>query len=393
MKKYSRLIISAMFLTCYILNSINGESCYPIKCPKAVNGTAFSTVEYPFRLKDQQNKSCGVPGFDLYCDKTFGRLIQLPNDVVFRVDYISYYHERITLSDPTNCLPRKLMSLNLNNTPFTAEYTENFWVYNCSRDDYWGHDRIDCLSGSNYTVISSWYDNSYPASSNCSLVKMLRAPKSYYSNYSDYFLSNYTTIDLTWTGKRLTDYFFFFVLPPCINGNKFDCITGFATPPPLRYPPSIGFFLGIIGGAIALLIILICCWQYRLRGTAQATSTATGTNADTVVVGGLDQVTIDSYLVVVFGDTGSLVSQLISDDETCSICLSDYQPRETLKLLPHCLHRFHKDCIDQWLRSKGVCPICRTSPPTTTTISYHSRFLKLLIAYLCNEFVVGNENC
>ncbi|KAK9665261.1 hypothetical protein RND81_14G101000 [Saponaria officinalis] len=255
MKKFNRLIISTIFLSCYILNSINGNSCDPNNCRKGVNRTAFYTevsVEYPFRLKDQKNTSCGVPGFDLYCDKTLGTLIQLPNNLVFRVDYIYYY---------------------------------------------------------------------------CHSVNILKVPKSYYSSYSGNWLSAISAIDLTWTG--------FPTSPP---------------PPPRNYLNS-GYYSPSIG-------------------TAQATSTTTTTNADTtsavVVVGGLDQVTIDSYPVVVLGETGSLVSQLISDDDTCSICLSDYEPRDTLKLLPECLHRFHKDCINQWLRSKGVCPICRTSPPITS---------------------------
>ncbi|KAK9665262.1 hypothetical protein RND81_14G101100 [Saponaria officinalis] len=357
MKKFNRLIICTLFLSFYILNSINGEFCVAYNCPKGVNRTSFYTeisVKYPFRLKDQQNKSCGVPGFDLYCDKTLGTLIQVPNNLVFRVDDISYsYPNYITLSDPTNCLPRKLMSLNLNDTPFTAGNIDKIWLYNCSRDDYSRYDRIDCLSGPNYTVICSGYDSSVLASSNCSFVQILNVPKSYYSRYSGYL-----KIDLTWTG---------FPTPP--------------PPPPPSRPPrppiyysnsgnstTIGYLPGILGGAFAILVIYLCYSQHCSNRTAQATTTTTTANANTtsvvVVVGGLDQVTIDSYPVVVLGETGSVLK---SDDDTCSICLSSYQPRETLKILPECLHRFHKDCIDQWLRSKGVCPICRTSPPITSS--------------------------
>jgi len=49
----------------------------------------------------------------------------------------------------------------------------------------------------------------------------------------------------------------------------------------------------------------------------------------------------------------------------CAICLSDFLPGETVKLLP-CKHAFHASCIDEWLLSKctarGVhptCPLCK----------------------------------
>jgi len=38
--------------------------------------------------------------------------------------------------------------------------------------------------------------------------------------------------------------------------------------------------------------------------------------------------------------------------QKCLICQSDYEEGENLRVLP-CSHRFHRDCIDQWLRTKG----------------------------------------
>jgi hypothetical protein len=43
---------------------------------------------------------------------------------------------------------------------------------------------------------------------------------------------------------------------------------------------------------------------------------------------------------------------------TCTICLEHYQKGQTRKCLP-CLHGFHEDCIDTWLRSNASCPICK----------------------------------
>ncbi|KAJ1704443.1 hypothetical protein LUZ63_004222 [Rhynchospora breviuscula] len=44
----------------------------------------------------------------------------------------------------------------------------------------------------------------------------------------------------------------------------------------------------------------------------------------------------------------------------CAICLSEVNEGEEVKLLPVCMHLFHKDCIELWLEKKRTCPVCRT---------------------------------
>ncbi|RUS16079.1 hypothetical protein BC938DRAFT_476713, partial [Jimgerdemannia flammicorona] len=45
-------------------------------------------------------------------------------------------------------------------------------------------------------------------------------------------------------------------------------------------------------------------------------------------------------------------------DESCAICLGDYEPTEWIRILP-CTHYFHKNCIDQWLLTDKSCPLCK----------------------------------
>ncbi|KAG7566190.1 Zinc finger RING-type [Arabidopsis suecica] len=46
------------------------------------------------------------------------------------------------------------------------------------------------------------------------------------------------------------------------------------------------------------------------------------------------------------------------DDKRCSVCLEDFEPKETVMLTP-CKHMFHEECILPWLKTKGQCPVCR----------------------------------
>ncbi|KAL0452833.1 UNVERIFIED_CONTAM: E3 ubiquitin-protein ligase SDIR1 [Sesamum latifolium] len=46
------------------------------------------------------------------------------------------------------------------------------------------------------------------------------------------------------------------------------------------------------------------------------------------------------------------------DDLTCSVCLEQVIAGELIRSLP-CLHQFHVNCIDPWLRQQGTCPVCK----------------------------------
>ncbi|KAL5580953.1 hypothetical protein UlMin_013395 [Ulmus minor] len=48
----------------------------------------------------------------------------------------------------------------------------------------------------------------------------------------------------------------------------------------------------------------------------------------------------------------------IDDELTCTICLEQVSRGELVRSLP-CLHQFHTNCIDPWLRQQGTCPVCK----------------------------------
>lgn len=54
---------------------------------------------------------------------------------------------------------------------------------------------------------------------------------------------------------------------------------------------------------------------------------------------------------------GELASTPV-ENKSCCICLEDFGAGEEQRTLP-CFHRFHKTCIDTWLRRNGTCPVCK----------------------------------
>jgi hypothetical protein len=49
-------------------------------------------------------------------------------------------------------------------------------------------------------------------------------------------------------------------------------------------------------------------------------------------------------------------------DATCPVCLSDFADGEAVSVLPACMHYYHPACIDEWLRARTTCPLCRAAP-------------------------------
>jgi len=62
---------------------------------------------------------------------------------------------------------------------------------------------------------------------------------------------------------------------------------------------------------------------------------------------------------------GAAAAALDEEHLNCAVCMSSYDDDEILRTLP-CLHSFHRDCVDQWLRTNKLCPLCKTPIDVTT---------------------------
>ncbi|GIX75253.1 hypothetical protein CDAR_604671 [Caerostris darwini] len=75
----------------------------------------------------------------------------------------------------------------------------------------------------------------------------------------------------------------------------------------------------------------------------------------------------------------------INKEPKCSICLDTTRCRKMKNLA--CSHEFHRMCIDKWLDSNDVCPLCRepTTPPVENEQIEEEQFsrsvLRIFIVY------------
>ncbi|KAA8533625.1 hypothetical protein F0562_030941 [Nyssa sinensis] len=321
-------------------------------------------IRFPFRLENIQAKSCGYPGFDLSCDRTNQTVIELPNSGKFTVKAIDYGTQEIWINDPNDCLPQHLLSLNLSGSPFNGVYIQDFTLFNCSLDyRKYRLNPIACLSGSTYTVFATSSLRAIKVlSSTCSLISTVSVPVQwpFYEQVLSSDLSD--DLQLTW------------VAPQCGRCESRGGRCGFESnssqeiqctntprhgiPRSARYAITVGAgvpaFLCVVG-----LLCFVCgrVKSYGRRRNPMAEFSSTVTPQPTIAAG-LDGSTIESYPKIVLGESRHLPKP---NDTTCPICLSEYQPKETLRSLPECQHCFHADCIDEWLRLNAACPVCRNS--------------------------------
>ncbi|PWA68733.1 Zinc finger, RING/FYVE/PHD-type [Artemisia annua] len=69
---------------------------------------------------------------------------------------------------------------------------------------------------------------------------------------------------------------------------------------------------------------------------------------------GLQASVINGIKVVKYDKSDGVV-----DGTDCTVCMSEFEGGDMLRLLPNCKHAFHISCIDTWLQSHTNCPLCR----------------------------------
>ncbi|XP_043719713.1 rust resistance kinase Lr10-like [Telopea speciosissima] len=183
------------------------DDCKPSQCH--VYGPS---IEFPFRIKGQQPKHCGLPGFELTCKDT-DTIIQLPSVGEFLVYHISYSTHSISVGK--HCLAEFVFGFDAANnnsssssssaSSYPFHYfcnTKNYSFFSCPThyaSDSFGIYVVPCLSNALHTVV--FMDPSFDLAllpESCSVMATVAVPivpfhyaygyQGYYSNpEKDYY--------------------------------------------------------------------------------------------------------------------------------------------------------------------------------------------------------------
>ncbi|KAI3886814.1 hypothetical protein MKW98_017166 [Papaver atlanticum] len=330
----------------------------PLSC-----GNGEPGVLVPFRLQGRHREVCGFPGFSLSCSNSNKTILELPLSRKFFVQNIYYDLRVIQIYDSDNCLPRSLLNLSLLGSPYQLDgRNEKYTFLNCSSasvnlsniSSLYVH--IHCLSSSAYTILATnvTTHRTQPLNSSCEVidtvsVPVMSTPDGFSNQISD-------VVRLTWSHTPADD-------------------TSQGT---IRKTMIIVFGICIGFPILIFFICYYCPWVIRSycygdrrlfvavlpQSNDRSIFSAFGYHPSFIaaheqpVKDGLDSSIIESFPRILLDEKLRLPNP---NDTTCSICISEYLPTETLKIIPSCNHYFHAKCIDQWLSVSSTCPVCRES--------------------------------
>ncbi|KAJ9173722.1 hypothetical protein P3X46_016831 [Hevea brasiliensis] len=337
-------------------------------------------VRFPFGL---DGRGCNYPGFNLSCNETGQTILNLPRSGNFIVKSIDYRNQEVRITDPGHCFAQRLLNnFSLSGSSFDTVSYKAFSFLNCSSNfsDFFvsfpsSSRRIHCLSDKNFTIVAipTFYEGYVPQIPSCT-VKAQRV------NVPVYWpLSSEGDASLIWD------------FPDCVEcelsgGNcgfkdastlEIGCFNLPSNAHGLPRSAKYGIIIGV--GIPALLCIIgLGCYlcgrirNYSRRHQSSADVTTTFAHTPSISISGLDGPTIESYPKTLLGDSRRLPKP---NDNTCPICLCEYEPKETLRTIPECNHYFHADCIDEWLKMNATCPLCRNSPDMSSVATTPSSLL------------------
>ncbi|KAJ1437086.1 Zinc finger, RING-type [Sesbania bispinosa] len=140
-------------------------------------------------------------------------------------------------------------------------------------------------------------------------------------------------------------------------------VVGYTASPP-KHPPSLllNILLTVTVFAIAVTVFLVLYFilRYRCRCLRRLSPSpsAVFSYGHRISPEITKSSTVDSLPLFAFSSISRRSSSAGAD---CAVCLSKFEQRDLLRLLPLCCHAFHAECIDTWLRSNHTCPLCRSA--------------------------------
>ncbi|CAH8386983.1 unnamed protein product [Eruca vesicaria subsp. sativa] len=331
----------------------------PIKCPSSRRewlscGPSEVRIRFPL---------CDHKGFNLRCNNLNKTVLQLPMSGTFFVETVDYLNQRISISDPDNCLAKRLLTFNVSGSPFSFPFNIEYTFFTCPNDvvlpsSYWP---VPCLSNStsSFYATTSYNQASSLFPSSCQIVKRLHVPA-----------INRERLLLEWHSPNCTSCEMDGLT--CGLKNKASLkVKCFGDKSGSKKSRGSGIealivCVSVFGGLFLFFLCLFCiaCLVNKCSNVESSDSPRQEIVEveSREMIGratrGLDQCTIETYKKMELGESVRLPG---TNGTVCLICLSEYASKETVRFIPECNHCFHVECIDVWLKIHGSCPICRDS--------------------------------
>ncbi|KAF8027810.1 hypothetical protein BT93_E0669 [Corymbia citriodora subsp. variegata] len=343
-------------------------------CPARSCRPGGPEIRFPFRIRDVQPEQCGYPGFDLSCNDQKQAILQLPDSQDFVVSNISYEQRYIVLKDPSNCLARRLRNTMFLSSIFMAQAYGSFVFVDCTAKflPNFGLRPVGCLSDKHHTVLIG--DAGSPGRRHLERFgcrsRTVTVPVAL-----QYPMDITESVTLEWDQ------------PDCrsceesggrcgLNGSTGSQVGCFSKPGLSKSAAKLAIIPAVLVPSLLCMFGIACYLSLRARVSRHSShrrqppdnnnsennvvdissppSPPGETHRTTGDAAGLDSLTIETYPKTQVGDDGGVPRP---NDNICAICLSEYQPKETLRTIPMCGHYFHAQCIDHWHRRNASCPM------------------------------------
>ncbi|PIN09102.1 Anaphase-promoting complex (APC), subunit 11 [Handroanthus impetiginosus] len=159
------------------------------------------------------------------------------------------------------------------------------------------------------------------------------------------------------------------------------------TPPAAGNAVSLGYGIAVAASVLVLISTVVLASYICIRIKANRGREEERDNnltrqhqqfqEPTRIVFGLEKPVIETFPMIELGQSKRWFNG-VNNNDSCSICLSDYCVKDKLRCIPECNHWFHARCIDEWLQVNGSCPLCRNSPISTplsevVPLAYYTR--------------------
>lgn len=172
--------------------------------------------------------------------------------------------------------------------------------------------------------------------------------------------------------------------PSCCSDCPLVCSYSTSTRSPPRKADKLSPYLVICLSVLATTFFVVCLYVFykkyysrrRLSRRRNSQAPAEGAHDDFIDEDQEPVVDHPIWYIRTVGLQPSVISAItickykrgdgLVEGTECSVCLTEFEEDEAVRLLPKCNHAFHIPCIDTWLSSHTNCPMCRAGIVSST---------------------------